>query len=207
MDYELDRKPAEQPALHEMVSKALSILKTKSKKQDTGFFLMIEGSRIDMAAHTNDPAAHVHDILEYQQTVALVKKFVEENPNTVVISTSDHETGGFTAGRQLGDQYPEYLWYPEVISRVRNSSESLAEAWSASLLSETATDNFLTQDLIKSGLGIKDVTGEELQRVKDWKPTANCTTIDLSYIFADMVSRRALIGVSLFFLCNIFSFI
>lgn len=111
MDYEIDRKPAEQPALHEMVKKALSILKTKSKEQDTGFFLMIEGSRIDMAAHTNDPAAHVHDILEYHQTVQLVKQFVDENPNTVVISTSDHETGGFTAGRQIGEDYPEYKWY------------------------------------------------------------------------------------------------
>lgn len=113
MDYEIDRKEQEQPALHEMVSKALSILKTKSEKQDTGFFLMIEGSRIDMAAHTNDPAAHVHDILEYHHTVQLVKNFVDENPNTVVISTSDHETGGFTAGRQIGDDYPEYKWYVE----------------------------------------------------------------------------------------------
>ena len=110
MDYEIDRREIEQPALHTMVSKALSILKTKSKEQNTGFFLMIEGSRIDMAAHTNDPAAHVHDILEYQRTVALVTKFVEENPNTVVVSTSDHETGGFTAGRQVGDDYPEYKW-------------------------------------------------------------------------------------------------
>ncbi|KAG2231317.1 hypothetical protein INT48_001253 [Thamnidium elegans] len=172
----------------------MALFANNSKKQDTGFFLMIEGSRIDMAAHTNDPAAHVHDILEYQQTVEMVKKFVEENPNTVVISTSDHETGGFTAGRQIGDEYPEYLWYPEVISRVQNSSESLAEAWSLALLSQTTTDDYLTQVLIESGLGIKDVTKEEVQRVKDWKPTATCTTIDLSYIFADMVSRRALIG-------------
>lgn len=110
MSYEIDRNPEQQPALQEMVSKALDILKVKSQEQDTGFFLMIEGSRIDMAAHNNDPAAHVHDILAYQDTVALVKKFVEENPNTVVISTSDHETGGFTIGRQIGDDYPQYKW-------------------------------------------------------------------------------------------------
>lgn len=110
MSFEIDRDPKEQPALHEMVDKALKILKIKSDQQDSGFFLMIEGSRIDMAAHNNDPAAHVHDIFEYQQTAALVKQFVKENPNTVLISTSDHETGGFTAGRQVGEDYPDYIW-------------------------------------------------------------------------------------------------
>jgi alkaline phosphatase len=110
MAFEIDRNPNEQPALHEMVDKALKILKRKSDKQESGFFLMIEGSRIDMAAHNNDPAAHVHDIFEYQQTAALVKQFVNENPNTVLISTSDHETGGFTAGRQVGEDYPDYIW-------------------------------------------------------------------------------------------------
>lgn len=195
MDYELDRNPAEQPALHEMVSKALSILKKKSKKEDKGFFMMIEGSRIDMAAHNNDPAAHVHDILEYQRTVALVNQFVDENPNTVVISTSDHETGGFTAGRQVGTRYPEYLWYPEVVHRVQNSSESLAEAWSLAVSSQTASDHYLTQVLIKSGLGIHDPTEEEVEKVKAWKPSEISTIYDLTYMFAEMVSKRALIGV------------
>lgn len=193
MDYEIDRKEKEQPALHEMVSKALSILKTKSEKQNTGFFLMIEGSRIDMAAHTNDPAAHVHDILEYHQTVQLVKNFVDENPNTVVISTSDHETGGFTAGRQIGEDYPEYKWNPDVIRRVHNSSEALADAWNNAIESKTASQHYLKKVLIESGLGIEDATDEEIQRLKDWKSSGK-TVIDLSYIFADMVSRRALIG-------------
>lgn len=193
MDYEIDRKDAEQPALNEMVSKALSILKTKSNEKDTGFFLMIEGSRIDMAAHTNDPAAHVHDILEYQQTVQLVKKFVEENPNTVVISTSDHETGGFTAGRQVGENYPEYKWNPEIIRRVNNSSESLAEAWNSAIEGKFATQDYLKKVLVESGLGIDDATDEELEKLKGWKASGK-TVMDLAYIFADMVSRRALIG-------------
>lgn len=194
MSYEIDRNPEQQPALQEMVSKALDILKVKSQEQDTGFFLMIEGSRIDMAAHNNDPAAHVHDILAYQDTVALVKKFVEENPNTVVISTSDHETGGFTIGRQIGDDYPQYKWNPEVISRVRNSSESLAEAWALSLEDDDiSSQGYLQKTLIKSGLGIHDATDEELEKLKGWKASGK-TIFDLAYIFADMVSRRALIG-------------
>ncbi|KAG2195283.1 hypothetical protein INT47_005058 [Mucor saturninus] len=194
MDYEMDRKPSEQPALHEMAAKALSILKKQSEKQDTGFFLMIEGSRIDMGAHTNDPAAHVHEILEYQKTVAMVTKFVEENPNTVVISTSDHETGGFTAGRQVGEEYPEYIWYPEVVKRVQNSSEALALAWDSARVAKTSTQSFLRNILIKAGLGIDDITDQEVAKVNAWEPTENITTIHLANIFAEMVSRRAEIG-------------
>lgn len=54
MSYSIDRDPAVEPSLAEMSAKALSILSKASKKQNTGFFLLIEGSRIDMAAHTWD---------------------------------------------------------------------------------------------------------------------------------------------------------
>ena len=52
MSYEIDRNPAQQPSLKEMVQKALGILDENSRASDKGFFLMIEGSRIDMAAHS-----------------------------------------------------------------------------------------------------------------------------------------------------------
>ncbi|KAI9475681.1 MAG: alkaline-phosphatase-like protein [Benjaminiella poitrasii] len=196
MSYEIDRDPLYQPALHEMTAKALDILKTKSVEQDTGFFLMIEGSRIDMAAHANDPAAHYYDIMEYQRTVALVKQFVEDNPNTVLISTSDHETGGFTAGRQLGEDYPEYMWNPNIVHRVRNSTESLAFAWDkAHYEDDLKSQDYLRRILFELGLGIADSTLEEIERVKAWK-LSNKTLDDLGYLFGDMVSRRALIGWS-----------
>ncbi|KAI8977219.1 alkaline-phosphatase-like protein [Mycotypha africana] len=197
MDYEMDRKPNEQPALHEMTRKALDILKAKSEEQDKGFFLMIEGSRIDMAAHNNDPAAHFHEILEYQRTAALVKEFVENNPNTVMISTSDHETGGLTAGRQVGEDYPEYLWYPERLSHVANSSEALAFAWDMAChkkdVDEQTNMDYLREILIRAGLGIHDATIEEIEKIKGWI-TANKTVYDLAYMFSDMTSQRALIG-------------
>lgn len=52
MSYEIDRDPVHQPSLSEMTRKALDILEKHSRDNDKGFFLMIEGSRIDMAAHT-----------------------------------------------------------------------------------------------------------------------------------------------------------
>ena len=65
MDFELDRPP-EQPSLTEMTVKAIELL---SANPD-GFFLMIEGSRIDHAAHGKDAAGHLGDILEYDRAVA-----------------------------------------------------------------------------------------------------------------------------------------
>jgi alkaline phosphatase len=111
MSYEIDRDPATQPALSEMADKALKLLSHATRNSDKGFFLLIEGSRIDMAGHTNDPATHVQEILAYQKTVEVVKKFVDENPSTVMISVSDHETGGLSVAHQLGPEYPEYRWY------------------------------------------------------------------------------------------------
>ncbi|KAF9024594.1 hypothetical protein BGZ52_010666, partial [Haplosporangium bisporale] len=128
MNFEIDRQPSEEPALHEMAQAALDSLKVHSTKADKGFFLMIEGSRIDMGAHNNDPVAHVHEILEYHRTIALVREFVANNPDTVMISTSDHETGGFTLGLQPDPHtYPDYLWRPEVIERASASTEILTK--------------------------------------------------------------------------------
>ncbi|CAO3647175.1 unnamed protein product [Cunninghamella echinulata] len=193
MSYEIDRNPSKEPSLKEMVTKALSILSKQTEHSDHGFFLMIEGSRIDMAAHSNDPAAHVHDIFEYHQTAEVVKEFVRKHPNTVVISTSDHETGGLTLGRQVGEDYPEYKWNPEVISRVTNSSEVLATEWAKAVETNTATEGYLIKEIIKNGLGVDDPTKDEIERVKSWKDSGKSIEVLMTY-FSDIVSRRALIG-------------
>ncbi|GET03725.1 alkaline phosphatase-like protein [Rhizophagus clarus] len=113
---EIDRDPTKEPSLKEMSEKALKFLESATADSDKGFFLMIEGN---MAAHSNDAAAHVHDILAYHETIDLVKKYVDEHPGTVMISVSDHETGGFSLARQVSNQ-PQYLWYPEYVSRIED---------------------------------------------------------------------------------------
>jgi alkaline phosphatase len=110
MSYEIDRDGNVEPSLQDMVSKALKILSHATKDSQQGFLLVIEGSRIDMAAHGNDPAPHVHEILAYQNAVSEVLQFVDSNPSTVMISVSDHETGGVSVGHQLGSKYPTYEW-------------------------------------------------------------------------------------------------
>jgi len=101
--FEIDRRfVAEQfPSLQEMVKKALHIMKEATKDSEHGFFLMIEGSRIDHAAHWNDPAAQVHEVLAYDNAIKSILEFIdEEDTSTLLVSTSDHDTGGLAVGRR-----------------------------------------------------------------------------------------------------------
>ena len=65
-------------------------------KNDNGFFLMIEGSQIDFAGHDKDSTYLVNEMLDFNATINNVLDFAEKNPNTLVIVTADHETGGLT---------------------------------------------------------------------------------------------------------------
>jgi len=97
--YEIDRLDKNYPSLDEMAEVALTALEAATKDSEQGFFLMVEGSRIDHAGHGNDPAAQVHEVLAYDKTFARVFKWVEKH-DAVLVSTSDHETGGLAMARR-----------------------------------------------------------------------------------------------------------
>lgn len=70
-----------------------------------------------MAGHSNDPSTHIHEILAYNEAIAAVKTFVDLHPDTILISTSDHETGGLSVGHQrYPNTYPIYAWSPEEVN-------------------------------------------------------------------------------------------
>ncbi|KAI8919304.1 alkaline phosphatase [Powellomyces hirtus] len=194
MAYEIDRDEKSEPSLKEMALKALDIL-TLSEKKSKGFFLMIEGSRIDMAAHNNDPATHVREILAYQQTIEAVKKFVDENPGTIMISVSDHETGGLSVGRQLDpNQYPVYNWNPDALTRVQRSTESIAPLLIAH--DQRTLRKYITQTVFPTWLDIHNATSAEIDSVVD---LATATDSDrqierLSALLGELSSRRAGLG-------------
>ncbi|KAG2180261.1 hypothetical protein INT43_004050 [Umbelopsis isabellina] len=191
MSYEIDRIEDKEPSLREMSEKALNILREATGGSDQGFFLMIEGSRIDMAAHSNDASAHVHDIFAYHETVDMVKRFVEENPGTILISTSDHETGGFSIARQVSTAYPEYLWFPDVITRVKNSTIVLAQAITTLKgIAYEEKKSMVLNTILKDGLGIEDATDDELAFLLS--STSSAAALD--HYLADMVSIRAQLG-------------
>ena len=80
-----------QPSLKEMTVKALDIL---SQDKD-GFFLMVEGGQIDWAAHNNDAATMLHEMLKFDEAVEAVYEWASQREDTLVVVTADHETGSF----------------------------------------------------------------------------------------------------------------
>ena len=101
--YEVDRRFVEDtyPSLDEMARTALEALTEATKDSDKGFFLMIEGSRIDHAGHANDPVAQVHEVLAYDKAFESVLAYLDKSDTLgVVVSTSDHETGGLATARR-----------------------------------------------------------------------------------------------------------
>lgn len=202
--YEIDRRYEEEtyPSLKEMAKTALHALSAATHDSEQGFFIMIEGSRIDHAGHANDPAAQVHEVLAYDHTLAAVLDFIDDSDvPTLMVSTSDHETGGLATSRQLHETYPEYLWYPGVLANASHSSAWAAGQYHSHLdtlgaadpsdlaaQSKSETKAYLTT-LARSGLGIHDSSASELDALLANPDTA-------AYIFADMISRRAQLGWS-----------
>ncbi|KAF1816632.1 alkaline phosphatase-like protein [Eremomyces bilateralis CBS 781.70] len=191
--YEIDRRHQEDvyPSLDAMANVALKTLSEATKSSDKGFFLMVEGSRIDHAGHANDPAAQVHEVLAYDKTIASVLEFLDRDPvQGVMVSTSDHETGGLATARQLHDEYPQYLWYPSVLANASHSASELAHTYHAELDTNPSLKvSPYLNDLVEKGFGITDPSHDEIQALVDSPDVA-------SLLFADMVSRRAQTGWS-----------
>ena len=70
-----------------------------NRKSPEGFFLMIEGSQIDWGGHANDANYIITEMLDFDRTIAQVLKFAEQDGETLVIVTADHETGGFSINK------------------------------------------------------------------------------------------------------------
>ena len=94
MDYDIDRDDTKQPSLAETTEIALKIL-SKNKK---GFFLMVEGSQVDYAAHRNDPAALSPEFLAFDKACGVALDFARRDGNTAVIIVPDHGNSGMSIG-------------------------------------------------------------------------------------------------------------
>ena len=115
MPYAIDR-PNTNLSLSEMVQVGLATL-TKGHLQD-GFFLMVEGGKIDWACHANDAMAAIGDTLDFDDAVGVALKFYNRHPNeTLIVVTGDHETGGLTIGHAT-------TGYSAYYDRLINQTES-----------------------------------------------------------------------------------
>lgn len=103
MSYEVDRADGEW-ALADYVEKGIEVL-----DNDNGFFMMVEGGKIDWACHANDATSTIADTIALDNAVGKALEFYNEHPDeTLIIVTGDHETGGLTIGF-AGTDYDTFL--------------------------------------------------------------------------------------------------
>lgn len=104
MPYEQDRNFEQTPSLAEMTEKSIDVLSQDSD----GFFLMVEGGRIDHAGHDNDKINDALDTIAFDEAVGVAIDYVRSHSNTILMVTADHECGGLTVmSENLSDTVPD----------------------------------------------------------------------------------------------------
>ena len=92
MSMELDRDKLTEPSVYDMTKQAIRLLR---EQNPTGFFAFIESENMDTAGHLTDIASVIHDYREFDRAVGLAYEFYKNYPReTLVLVTSDHDTGG-----------------------------------------------------------------------------------------------------------------
>jgi alkaline phosphatase len=97
MTYALDRplkKGLTEPTLAQMTDRALDVV----SRDGDGFLLVVEGGAIDWAAHKEDAAGTLREVLAFDAAVDVARRFAAERTDTLLIVVADHETGGLSLG-------------------------------------------------------------------------------------------------------------
>jgi alkaline phosphatase len=103
LPYAIDTK-ATNITLTEFTQKGIELLDGPE-----GFFMMVEGGKIDWTCHANDARTAIMDTLEFDNAIKVAYDFYQTHPEeTLIVVTGDHETGGLTLGF-AGTQYDSYF--------------------------------------------------------------------------------------------------
>lgn len=90
MSFETVRNPESEPSLAEMTEKSIELL----SGDPDGFFLMVEGGKIDHASHDNNYDVTMSEVFAFDEAVLVALEYAASRNDTLVLVTADHETGG-----------------------------------------------------------------------------------------------------------------
>ena len=190
LPYNIDRNPEKIPSLAEMTEKALQVL----SPNENGFFLMVEGSQVDWAAHANDPATIIDEYLAFDEAVGKVMAFAKEDGNTAVVIMSDHGTGGLSIGTRecAGSSRLSIGELFGAVSKIKISASGLE-----SILVDTKPEKF--SEVFKKYTDI-EITDEELlllhssKNYKESDYTQVGTSNNLAHNIVKIMNSRSCFG-------------
>jgi len=124
---EVDRPQTrpQEPTLADMTRKALELLSA----DPDGFFLMVEGSQVDWAAHANDPAHLLSDLVMFDDAVRVALEFAQRDGHTLVLALSDHNTGGMSIGNQSTNSNYSQMGIEKLVGPLKKMKASAPEMW------------------------------------------------------------------------------
>ncbi|MBB4823309.1 alkaline phosphatase [Sporosarcina luteola] len=169
----IDRTEAT-PSLEEMTVAAIERL----KKNENGFFLMVEGSQIDWAGHANDVVGAMSEMEDFEKAFKAAIDFAKEDKHTLVVATADHSTGGFSIGAD-----GEYNWFVDAIKSAKRTPAFMAEQIAAGADVEDTLKLYIDQELLT-------LTDEEIESVS----TAGEKAADIEKAIKLIFDKRSYTG-------------
>lgn len=163
MPYDLDRDNATTPSLAEMTGKALEVL----SKNPNGFFMMVEGSKVDWAAHANDAAGIVNEFLAFDEAVGRAIEFAKHDGNTTVVILPDHGNSGFSIGKNGMVKSYTKMSLKELfgdLSNIKNSAEGIETK-----LLKVKPEEMKAEFKLLTGIDISDDEYKSLLSSKNYK--------------------------------------
>ncbi|MFA2821550.1 alkaline phosphatase [Bacillus wiedmannii] len=179
--FDMDREATnpEQPTLSQMTEKAIQTL---SKEKD-GFFLFVEGSKPDWAAHVNDPIGMISDVLAFDNAVAEALEFAKKDGNTMLIAVTDHGNSGISIGNVNTTKGYNITPVSAYIGPLKKSKMTLEGA-----TNKLKSDLSNVDDVAKL-YGLDNLTYDEKERVKAAKKKS-----DVGPILTTLLANHANIG-------------
>lgn len=161
LDYDIDREESgnNQPSLSEMTNKAVEVL----SKDEDGFMLMVEGSKVDWAAHENSPSAMVSDIIAFDNAVKEALDFAKDREDTVVIVTTDHGNSGLSIGDYENTESVGMTY--EKLNQYQNFKVT-EEFFNNEILPSLGSQDAKVAQAVESNFGISALTAEEVAEVR-----------------------------------------
>ncbi len=125
MPYAIDKTDGNL-SLAEMTDVAIEVLSANGGLSQ-GFFLMVEGGKIDWACHANDAVATIGDMIDFDNAIGMALAFYNAHPrDTLIVVTGDHETGGMTIGHATTG-YTAY--YDRLLGQTKSYENFAATDW------------------------------------------------------------------------------
>jgi alkaline phosphatase len=185
-EIERQRFTPEQPSLADMTERAIVQLEQSPQGQKQGFFLFVEGSKVDWAAHNNDPVGVLSELLAFDDAVGKALSYAKTNPFTQVIVVADHATGGLSLGTSSDPAYSR-TDEDEVVVPLRKAK--VTSLGLSRILSTLGTNESIRSTLAREW-GIANLSDTEQQELKTLLKQKQNTLPALSRI----ISTRARVG-------------